>query len=87
MIQTFDGERTKEEKAIPPWEENCTNVVIALGGQPFTSMEEATIALEETTNASIQEENPKFHQGMNEFPLFISANNLRECGKSHVEVQ
>ena len=24
---------------------------------------------------------------MDEFPLFISANNLRECGNSHVEVQ
>ena len=25
LIQTFDGGRTKEEKVIPPWEENCTN--------------------------------------------------------------
>ena len=40
LIQTFDVERTKEEKSIPPWEDKSTNIVTALGGQNFTSMEE-----------------------------------------------
>ena len=76
LIQTFDGERTKAEKAIPPWEENRTNIVTALEGNISTSMDEETIALEEITNVAIQEENPMFHQGMSEVPLFISANPL-----------
>ena len=30
LIQTFDGERTKNKKLTPPWEEDCTNAAIAL---------------------------------------------------------
>lgn len=86
LIQTFDGERTKEEKFIPPGEEDCTNDVTTLEEQPSTSMDEAAIALEETTTETTQED-PKVHQFMSEVPLFISANNLRECGNSPVEVQ
>ena len=44
------------------------------------------MALEETATAATQED-PKSHHGMSEVPLFISANNLKECGNSHVEIQ
>ena len=43
LIQTFDGGRTKEEKAIPPWEANCANAATTLEEQPSTSMDEEAI--------------------------------------------
>ena len=53
--------------------------------QPFSAMEEAAMALEEA-NAIATNEYPKIHQGMSEVPLFISANNLKNCGNSSLKV-
>ena len=66
LIQTFDGERKKEE-------------------QPFSAMKEENMSLEEVTATTTQED-PRIHQGMSEFPLFISANNLKDCGNSSLKV-
>ena len=54
LIQTFDGEGTKEEKLTPPWEEDCTNAATALEEQPSTYMDEVAIALEEKSIAATQ---------------------------------
>ena len=84
LIQTFDGERTKEEKLTPPWEEDCTNAATALEEQPSTSMDEEAI---EGKSIAATQEGPKIHQGMSKVPLSILANNLKDGGISYEEVQ
>ena len=84
LIQTFDGERTKEEKAIPPWEENCTNATTALEEQPSTSMDEEAIG---GKSIAATQEGPKIHQGMSKVPHFTLAINLNNGGISYEEVQ
>ena len=43
------------------------------------------MALEEATTVATQE-NPRIHKGMSEVPLFISENNLNNCGNSSLKV-
>ena len=66
LNQTFYGEREKEEKATPPLEEACDNVVTLIEEQPHVSIVGATNTLEEGTLAALQEV-PNAHQGMKRF--------------------
>ena len=83
LIQTFDGGRKKQEKAIPPWEENCTNAATSLEEQPSTSMDEEAIG---GKAIAATQEGPKIHQGISKVPLSILANNLKDGGISYEEV-
>ena len=66
LIQTFDGEREKEEK-LTPLEELCPNTVTLMEEKLHASTVGAANTLEEGTLAALQEV-PKYHQGMKIFP-------------------
>ena len=85
LIKTFDEERTKEVgshhhgRGIAPtllqlWRSSLQNI---WRRQPLHWKEEPLQP----------HRHPKTHQGMSEVPLFISANHLKNCGNSYVEVQ